>query len=122
MTEQFDTERQRITLSHKGKTYVYFVRELGYFEFQELRDLVQARAGESERERTARGMALMRAVTAAATELEDGSPAFDERTLKKLPKALAEPLSDAAMKAQGIDMDSIRRSAEAGEAADEGKA
>lgn len=122
MAEKFDTERLRMTLTHKGKDYIFFVRELGYFEFQDLRDLVQGRDAESEKQKVARGMALMRAVTLAAVETEDGSPAFDERGLRKLPRALAEPLSDAAMKAQGIDMEKIRKAAEAGEAADEGKA
>lgn len=121
MAEQIDADRQRLELTHKGKTRIFYVRELGYFEFQDLRELTQARKGETERERSSRGMGLMRAVTVAAVELEDGTPAFDDRALKRLPREIAEPLCDAAMKAQGIDMERIRKEADKGEAADEGK-
>src|SRR5687767_12212346 len=106
-----DTERHKVTVTHKGKTTDYYARELGYFEFQDVEASLDHMPGRTESENNKRGIALMRAVTVASIEREDGTPALTNSTLSKLHKDVAKPLSDAAMLAQGIDMEKIRREA-----------
>lgn len=117
-----DTERQRVTVTHKGKEHTYWVRELGYFEFQEVQELLGDMPDKTDKDKSRRGMEMMKAITVACAENEVGEQALDNRSLKKLPREIAEPLTDAAMKAQGIDMEKIRSQADKEEAADEGKA
>lgn len=119
--EQFDTERHKVTVTHKGKEHTYYARELGYFEFQELDSSLDHMPISTEKEKNNRGLAFMKAVTVASIETEERTPAFDAVSLKRLPKECAEPLSDAAMKAQGIDMEKIRKEAKIEEAAETGK-
>lgn len=111
-----DTERHKVTVTHKEKTTHYYARELGYFEFQDVEASLDHMPSRTEAEKNRRGMALMRAVTVASIELENGKPALTNEVLSKLHKDVAKPLSDAAMLAQGIDMEKIRREAAEAEA------
>ncbi len=90
----FERERHAVDVEYKGKSYRYYARELGYMHFQELS---QRKYDEP------RGMRILSAVVLACVETEDGKPAFTPETWRDAPKAVAEPLAMAAMKAQGID-------------------
>ena len=90
----FERERHPVDLTYKGKSYRFYARELGYMHFQEL---CSAKYPEP------RGVHILNAVVLASVETEDGKPAFTAQTWRDAPKAIAEPLSAAAMKAQGID-------------------
>lgn len=111
-----DTDRRKITVTHKGKATDYYARELGYFEFQDVEAGLDHMPAGTESEKNRRGMALMRAVTVASIERPDGAPAFTSSALSKLHKDVAKPLADAAMLAQGIDMEKIRKEAAEAEA------
>jgi hypothetical protein len=92
------TERVEVQIS--GKTY--YVRELGYLEFVELSR--KAKVGDVE----AVGMEIMRLTMLASVEDIEGKPMFDDTSLRRLKKSIFEPLSKAAMKAQGLDLDEKR--------------
>lgn len=108
---EHDTERQKVSVEHRGKKLEYFARELGYFEFQELEEQISEMPDKTDVQKNKRGLALMKLVTVASIENEDGNPALTMDSLRKLHRDIARPLSDAAMKAQGIDMDKIRKEA-----------
>lgn len=90
----FDRERHPVDVTHKGQSYRFYARELGYIHFQEL---CSAKYPEP------RGVHILNAVAVACLETEDGEPAFTPYTWRNAPKSVAEPLSQAAMKAQGIE-------------------
>lgn len=90
----FDRERHPVDVTHKGQSYRFYARELGYIHFQEL---CSAKYPEP------RGVHILNAVAVASIETEDGKPAFTLQTWRDAPKSVAEPLSQAAMKAQGIE-------------------
>jgi len=99
----FDTERHAVTVSHNGKEVTYYVRELGYYEFQELnQDAAKAYPDESDSNR--RGLKVLHDTAVAAIENKEGKPVFTHSTWKRLPKEPATVLTNAAMKAQGIDL------------------
>lgn len=106
-----DTERAKVAVTHRGKEHIYYARELGYFEFQELEEQIDHMPGKTEDEKNKRGLALMKLITVASIESEDGTAALTQEKLRKLHKDLARPLADAAMLAQGIDMEKIRKEA-----------
>lgn len=106
MDSEFDTERYPVTVSHKGKEITFFARQMGYFEFHEMHQSFS-----SIEDPQKRGIELMMAVSLASLETTDGKPAFTVEKLKRLPKEIVEPLMNAAMKAQGIDMDKSREKA-----------
>lgn len=77
----------------------YYVRELGYLEFVEITRRTKA---DDEEER---GLEIIKAVMLACVEDAEGNPALDAQSIRRLKRAVFEPLSKAAMKAQGHDMD-----------------
>ena len=99
----FQLERHAVDVEHKGQTYRFYAKELGYIHFQEL---CAARYPEP------RGVHILNAVAIASLETEDGKPAFTLDTWRSAPKSVAEPLSKAAMKAQGIEDDAATGSGE----------
>jgi hypothetical protein len=99
----FDTERHAVTVKHKGKEVTYYIRELGYYEFQELnREAAQAYPDSDDSDR--RGLKVLHDTAVAAIEDKAGSRVFTLETWKRLPKEPATVLTNAAMKAQGIDL------------------
>ena len=92
----FERERHALDVEHKGKSYRFYARELGYIHFQEL---CAAKYPEP------RGVHVLNAVVLACMETEDGKPAFTASDWRNAPKGIAEPVSSAAMKAQGIETD-----------------
>ena len=90
----FERERHAVDVEYKAKSYRYYARELGYVHFQEL---CSAKYPEP------RGVHVLTAVAVACLETEDGKPAFTVQAWRDAPKAVVEPLSLAAMKAQGIE-------------------
>lgn len=100
----FDTERHAVTVKHKDKEVTYYVRELGYYEFQEINQEA-ALAYPSPKDKERRGLKVMYDTAVAAIEDKDGNPAFSLQAWRRLPKAPATELTTAAMKAQGIDLD-----------------
>lgn len=112
----FDTERHAVVVKHKDKEVTYYVRELGYYEFQEINQeaaLAYPDAKDSER----RGLKVLHDTAVAAIEDKSGNPAFTLATWKRLPKEPASELTNAAMKAQGIDLQKAREEADEEEAA-----
>lgn len=122
----FDTERHAVTVTHKGKDATYYVRELGYYEFQEInQEAVRAYPDKKDSER--RGLKVLHDTAVASIEDKDGNQAFTLATWKRLPKEPASVLTNAAMKAQGIDLEKAREevaaeSAESAEGEEPGKA
>ena len=92
----FELERHAIDVEYRKKPYRFYAREMGYIRFQEMC---------SAKYEGARGTAILNAVVLACIETEDGKPAFTAETWRDVPKAVAEPISKAAMRAQGIDPD-----------------
>ena len=92
----FERERHAVDVSYGGKPYRFYARELGYAHFRELS------MGRYEEPRWVR---VMEAVTVAAIEGEDGKPAFTAETWRDVPRSVAEPLTKAAWRAQGVDVD-----------------
>lgn len=90
---------------------VYCIRELGFLEFGQIHR--KAKVIEDEE---SRGMELMRLVMLASVETIDGKAAFDEASIFRLKRSVFEPLSRAALKAQGMDIDKPRESMTAEEA------
>lgn len=114
----FDTERHAVVVKHKDKEVTYYVRELGYYEFQEINQEA-ARAYPEKQDKERRGLKVMHDIAVASIEDKQGNPAFTLITWKRLPKEPANTLTDAAMRAQGIDLERARQAAEAAEDSDE---
>jgi hypothetical protein len=109
---ELDTERHAVTVTHKGKEVTYYIRELGYYEFQEInQEAVKSYPDKTDSER--RGLQVLHDTAVAAIEDKDGKQVFTVATWKRLPKEPATVLTKAAMKAQGIDLEKPRE--EAGE-------
>lgn len=107
----FDTERHAVTVTHKGKDVTYYIRELGYYEFQELnQEAVRAYPDKTDREQ--RGLKVLHGTAVASIEDKDGNRVFTLDTWKRLPKEPATVLTNAAMKAQGIDLQKAAEEAE----------
>lgn len=100
---EFDTERHAVTVKHKDKEVTYYVRELGYYEFQELNQEA-ARVYPDKADSERRGLKVLHDTAIAAIEDKEGNSAFTLATWKRLPKDPATVLTHAAMKAQGIDL------------------
>lgn len=100
---EFDTDRQVVTVTHKGKEATYYIRELGYYEFQELNQEA-ARLFPDKKDSERRGLKVLHDTAVASIEDKEGKPVFTIATWKRLPKDPATVLTNAAMKAQGIDL------------------
>ena len=112
----FDTERHAVTVAHKGKDVTYYIRELGYYEFQEInQEAVRTYPDKKDNER--RGLKVLHDTAVASIEDKEGNAVFTTATWKRLPKEPATILTNAAMKAQGIDLQ--KASEEADEPAQE---
>lgn len=77
----------------------YYVRELGYLEFVEITR--QAKGDDPE----SRGLQIIKDVMLACVEDAEGKPALNPESIRRLKRSVFGPLSKAAMKAQGHDMD-----------------
>lgn len=96
----FDTERKPIDVTAKGKTVTFWVRELGYREYQALSQKHRSIPDAAER-----GNRILDETVLACVEVEDGKPAFP--TLEdwhRIPAEAAEPIMYEAMLMQGIDL------------------
>lgn len=100
----FKRERHAVDVSYKGESFRFYARELGYIHFQEL---CSAKYPEP------RGVHILNAVVLACMESEDEKPAFTADAWRNAPKSVAEPISKAAMKAQGIEDDEEKSSGDA---------
>lgn len=105
MSTEFDTERLVVPVTHNGKTVTYYVRELGYYEFQEIN---QEAAVEHPTDKERRGLAVLHRTAVAAIEDKEGNPAFTALTWKRLKKEPARELTHKVMLAQGIDLQTPR--------------
>lgn len=107
----FDTERHAVTVKHKDKEVTYYVRELGYYEFQEInQEAARAHPDKADNER--RGLKVLHDTAVAAIEDKEGNAVFTNVTWRRLPKEPATVLTNAAMKAQGIDLQKAREEAD----------
>lgn len=107
----FDTERHAVTVKIKDKEVTFYVRELGYYEFQELNQEA-ARTYPDTKDSERRGLKVLHDTAVAAIEDKEGNPAFTHATWKRLPKEPATELTNAVMKAQGIDLEKAREEAD----------
>lgn len=107
----FDTERHAVTVKHKDKEVTYYVRELGYYEFQEINQEAALTFPEKD-DNERRGLKVLHDTAVAAIEDKDGNPAFTAVTWKRLPKEPAMALTNAAMRAQGFDLQKSSEEAE----------
>lgn len=103
----FDTERHAVTVKHKDKEVTYYVRELGYYEFQEINQEA-VRAYPDKKDSELRGLKVLHDTAVASIEDREGRSVFTAVTWKRLPKEPATLLTNAAMKAQGIDLQKAR--------------
>jgi hypothetical protein len=87
----------------KGKKHTFYIRELGYLEFEELRNKAVTGTSEGDKERT--GLRIMDAVVVASVEEEDGTASYTADEWRKEIKDAVLQLGKAAMKVQGIDVD-----------------
>lgn len=92
----FKLERHAVDVTYKGDSFRFYAKELGYIHFQEL---CAAKYPEP------RGVHVLNAVVLACMVTEDGKPAFTLDAWRNAPKSVAEVVSSAAMKAQGIEDD-----------------
>lgn len=107
----FDTERHAVTVTHNGKEVTYYIRELGYYEFQELnQDAARTYPDKKDSER--RGLKVLHETAVASIEDKDGKAVFTLETWRRLPKEPATVLTNAAMKAQGIDLQKVSEEAD----------
>jgi hypothetical protein len=88
-----------------GKSHTFHIRELGYLEFEELRNKAVSGATDGDKERT--GLRIMDAVVVASVEEEDGKPSYNEAEWRREIKDVVLKLGKAAMKVQGIDVDAV---------------
>lgn len=96
--------RHPLTVTVGEQTHDFYVRELGYIEFQELKRKTQAQIAQgSEKDRS--GIELMTATVLACVEEEDGSRSYTDDGLRTEIPAVLMQLGKAALKAQGIDVD-----------------
>lgn len=88
-----------------GKSHTFHIRELGYLEFEELRNKAINGAGDGDKERA--GLRIMDAVVVASAEEEDGKASYTADEWRREIKDVVLQLGKAAMKAQGIDVDAV---------------
>jgi hypothetical protein len=98
------TVREPITIETGETKRTYYIRELGYLEFDELEKTVRGAAPDKERA----GIAVLNATVIASVEEEDGTAAFTAETWKCVRKEVFFKIGKAAMKMQGLDVDSAR--------------
>ena len=96
--------RHSVPITYGGVSHLYFAREMGYEEFNELKEKVLAAETNGEKER--KGFALMKATVLACIEEEDGTPSYQsEEEYRVELKPIILELGKAAMKAQGYVFD-----------------
>lgn len=100
MSRHFKTIRTPVVIEVGGESHTFFLRELGYLHFLEINR--SAGAGLSKEDR---GFAIMEAVALASIEEDDGKPSYTAEEWRNERKEVVAPLSKAAMKAQGIDIE-----------------
>lgn len=88
-----------------GKTHTFHIRELGYLEFEDLRNNAVRKSNGEDKERV--GLRIMDAVVVASVQEEDGQPSYNEAEWRCEIKDVVLQLGKAAMKAQGIDLDAV---------------
>lgn len=98
--------RTECPVEKNGKKHTFHIRELGYLEFEELRNKAVSGANGEDKERT--GLRIMDAVVVASVEEEDGSASYSPAEWRREIKDVVLQLGKAAMKVQGIDVDAIR--------------
>lgn len=101
MSKYFDTVREPITINARGKSHTFFIREIGYLRLMEI--LTATGIGKDAKER---GVAIMEEIAMSCIEDKDGKPAYSREDWKDEIKEVFEQLSNAAMKAQGVDVES----------------
>lgn len=101
------TVREPIIIETGDVKLTYYIRELGYLEFDELEKA--ARTGAKDKDQA--GIAVLNATVIASVEEEDGTPAFTAETWKRVRKQVFFKIGKAAMKAQGLDVDAAQKPA-----------
>jgi hypothetical protein len=99
-----------LTVTVGGETHEYVIRELGYLEYDEIQR--KALSGLIESNKNNAGMELMKAVVVASVQELDGSQSYTEEEWRTELKDVVLQVGKAAMKAQGVDLDSRKEDAE----------
>jgi hypothetical protein len=97
---KFFTVRTPISVRVGDQTHTFFIRELGYMRLIEMNAAIGVGM-----ERSARGLAIMKAICLAAIEEEDGTLSYTEEEWRDEVRDAVTQLSRAAMKAQHLDLD-----------------
>jgi hypothetical protein len=83
--------------------HVFFARELGFLEFDELRTIIKSKMPDAPR--NVFGRALLQAVVLASIEEQDGTLSYTEKDWVREIESVAAIVGKNAMKAQGYDVD-----------------
>lgn len=97
---KFKTPREPLTVTFRGESYTYYIRELPYAQRQEL--LKRARTSEVDPEET--GLAVIRAIVLESVEEEDGEKAYTSESWAQEYREVVTEVSKAALLAQGLDL------------------
>lgn len=95
--------RTECPIEVNGKKHTFHIRELGYLEFEELKNRTVRGITDENKERT--GLRIMDAVVVASVEEEDGTASYTADEWRREIKDAVLKLGKAAMKVQGIDVD-----------------
>lgn len=112
MSKYFQTVREPVDVTVGGKTVTFWVRELGYLEFQE----ITQSAGRDLLTKEERGLAIIHALCVASIQTKEGEPAFTEKEWKCEPKAVINTLLPEVTRVNGLKSDEIKKELTAEEA------
>lgn len=98
MSKYFDTLRTPLTVTARGKSHTYFIRELGYNHFAQLTQTAGIGLSPS-----GRALAVLQEVAVASIEEESGKKSYTKQEWLDEIREVSEQLAKAVMVAQGID-------------------
>ena len=104
---KYFTIRHPLTIEIGGQKHVFYIRELGFAHFEELKDKVLG-DGVAASDKERQGLELMKEVVLACVEEEDGSLSYSAEDWRSEVRAVVLQIGKAAMKAQGFDLDGIK--------------
>lgn len=105
MSKYFQSVREPVDVTVRDKTVTFWVRELGYLEFQE----ITQSAGRDLPTKEERGLAIIHALCVAAIQTKDGEPAFTDKEWKFEPKEVINTLLPEVTRVNGLKSDEIKK-------------
>ena len=105
MSKYFQTVREPVDVTVGDKTVTFWIRELGYLEFEEL---TQSTGRDLPKEK--RGILIVGQLCVAAVETKEGEPAFSSITeWKREPKQVINTLIPEVLRVNGMKSDEIKK-------------